>query len=128
MGAVMESQVHWDKENRLVFVILGSVQTLDEVEDIYARILDHLEEAGERLDVIVDYRNVERITFTPNEIIGVHTAREARTHPNMGWTVYINEGDLLLNLMANMMGQSTQSSVKIVKSEEEAIAFLEQTG
>lgn len=124
----MDSQVHWDKENRLVFVKLSSLQTLDEVEDIYTRILDHLEEAGEILDVIVDYRGVERITFTPNEVIGLQVARQARTHPNMGWMVYINEGDLMFTLMANAMGQSTQSRVKIVKTEKEAIEFLAEQG
>ena len=120
----MESKVSWYQQNQIILVQCAKIQTIDEVEGIYERVLTLLDEATGPVNVVNDFSIVEAMAFSVKDLIAAQYPSKARSHINMHWTIYFGVSDAMQQMMASILGKKTESRVRIVPTLQDGLMFL----
>jgi len=121
----MPYRLSWYQKNRIVLAVMTGVYTVEEMQARNQELIDQYLERGQApIHLISDARDMRQF---PTSMIKVQQINESwLRHPNLGWTVIVGNGNILLNFLAAAITKAMGVKHRTVATHEEAIETLKK--
>jgi hypothetical protein len=117
----MPYQIGWQKENRIVKLMVHDDVTLTEMQKLNRALLQHLEKARDTaVHVMIDATLVNRF---PNSALQVRTILTCLDHAALGCIVFVDQttqGNMMLHILSHVLGEG----YRVFGTHKAALDFL----
>jgi hypothetical protein len=120
---IVAVSVTWEIERRLIYVDFAGDVTVEEVAQASDTVTQYIWDGQAPVHVVANLIRVERY---PREFRKLADAIPHQKEPNLGKTVLVGTHDPLLQLIISVIRQVVRIDLRMVKSMEEAFAYLHE--
>jgi hypothetical protein len=117
----MPYQIGWQKEKRIVKLMVHGDMTIAEAKNLNRTVLQYLDQAANTsVHLLIDATQINRF---PNSSLQIRTLFTFLEHPALGHLVFIDQttqGNMLLHVMSNIL----RDSYHVFDTHKTALEFL----
>lgn len=121
----MPQQVEWLVQDTVLLQSFTGEFTKEDLETSQHRAVELTEQSmAPMVYSIADGTHLEKITFSPLEMLRCESLKAATGHPRSGHVVFVVSPNPIYNFFLRLFGQVKPNRFRLVNSMEEAIDYL----
>lgn len=117
----MPYELNWRIENRVIWLRVWDVVTMDEINTISPQIMEMLNAGSAPVHLLADYTDVTRMPFSLQHS---QKAVDVQAHPHIGWVMTITNNQRM-RFITTILLQITSMWMRQFAKVDEALEFLQ---
>jgi hypothetical protein len=119
----MPYEINWYIPEKIIFVHLWGVHTLEETVQLSTDILERITTGNDEVHVVIDGRELEEV---PNDLNAVLNSLNGMRHPKVGCVVNVGDHNIFIQFMMRAVTRIMSINYRLVKKLPQAFEFVKQ--